>query len=1144
MDWKGVLKGGLTFKDDQEKILNNYFSSMPGRVIVSAGAGTGKTTLLVEIYTEAALRLFLENPRENPFEKILAVTFTIEATRQMKKKVRGRLEQHFKAINDEVSLIQMLQWLESESKIFTLDSLTRDLLSTISLEAGLNPLITVPDEFEINNIKEDIIEQIIADKSYEKDIDLLSTSYPDFDWRGDNGWKSMLYDIFAECRKYGLTLEEFRKNATKTLNDLYQNNGKAPTNSVIKIILSTLSENDSLTISPDRVKVSYEHNINILESFCRVLAQYEKLYDFNTMDKGWVGHDDARFLLIRYINGNLGGQHKKWNESQKMKYLHVLVDEFQDTSYAQCLMIKNFIGPKTSVFLIGDPKQAIYQWRNADPQIFLDIIKSVSVSKGKASGNIPYLDTSGFVVKELLSNFRSNDDLIEMFNEMFGESDDSVFEDDSCVNHYSIPHSNLMRKATIPPGHEKDPFIHLITGEDEQEIPNILQEIMLGHRVLYIREGEGKDAKWQKATLGDCCILMQSRGKWEDLRTELVARGIRYVMLAETGLFSRPEISLLIDILDWLGSPHKKDPLVRILRSPLVGLSERSLRYLATLNFNIAAAFDNKDKPEWFEDESSELIQGLIDLRDDLRWMREGKKSEMIEKVLRYSHLDTILLAYIEGELCLANIRYFQDIISTWEEEELINYPELIERMKFFRDNGSDAYNMAVMADETDKTSVKIATVHGTKGLEFPIVFHYYTKLGLDKQMRWGILNNKFYVQDFGQFFVLRQIAPPHFDAEDWEKYFMPSTSIAACVLRTDRPFAYDGIINEIYAEKWRLYYVAMTRAKDHIFHNMGEDERRSMSWLQRFKTWCDGHNHDGCVELVEPIEEPIGDGGALNSELQNIKFDEKGYLRALMQSQTFTPRSLNPSHIYDLIHCPRYYQYAILQNVKGGPNDQFGIPTDYDSVRFGKHVHRALELRDFSQAKPNKEYKDFIGSLINRDRDEGTRVDQAVQKFIDSKFFRDYKISSRRHKKEYDILYPLVLDGLSSPIYMDDTIDLIIEDLSNSVILVDYKTNYPVQDNPGSEFLKRHYDYQLASYILSIEDGLGIHVSDVCLLSYNPDKKEWIKQSTSASKLDIKKEISKKIPLKIIDGGLEYNPDKKFCQDYCEFSPICKPFL
>ena len=717
---------------------------------------------------------------------------------------------------------------------------------------------------------------------------------------------------------------------------------------------------------------------------------------------------------------------------------------------------------------------------------------------------------------------------------MFGENQNSIFKDEKFTGGYEIPHGNLVCETEIPSENVSEPHIHPMVGKDWEVIASELERIKNGTRTIFIRKKNKNNGKleWHPAKLGDCCVLIQTRTKWEELRQELIQRNIKYVMIAEKGLFGRPEISLIIDILDWLGNPHNKDSLARILRSPLVGLSDRALRYIAYHDFYLDKAIEDKNKPDWFDEEARNLVQGLIDLRDDLRWSREGKKSEMIEKILRYSHLDTIILAHGEGDQALANIWYLQDIISSWEEEELLQYSELIERLKFFRESGTNAYNMAVLADDEDKDSVKIATVHATKGLEFPVVFLFYTKLDFVSQ--WSNYNNsRLFIKDFGEFISLQQINPPSTNYRDWEIYFSPDNALKQPITRDG---TFDTFNKEFYSEKWRLYYVALTRAKDHIYHSI-EDLRKSFNWLYQFRKWYEKHKKPISVddEIRPEVPMKIDSFGE-----KSVQFNKSKYEKLAKLSKEFIPKIINPSHIYDLIFCPRRYQYAVLQEVKGGPHCQYGIVTDYDSQGFGRRLHKALELRDFTKKKPNPNYINFIERIEEFDKNEAKRIEKAVESFLNSDIFWDYKLGSRRSKKELEVLHSIQIPTLPIDITMKDKIDLIVENDKTSVYIIDYKTNYPVGNTIVDEFIKKHHIYQLAAYSRAIEKEFGLDVKEAFNVVYNPETEVWEKKSIVEG-IDIEEELLQVLPLEIIDGGLRKIPRKEFCPR-CEFKETCKP--
>lgn len=1133
--WKGKLTTDIEFRADQHSVLDEYFNGS-GRVAVSAGAGTGKTTLLVEIIAESVLRLLEADPNHNPFDKILAVTFTVEAARQMKARVKQRLNKHFNSTTDKVLLNNISRWLENESWILTLDSLTRNLISEIAPDIGTNIISVIPDEYQIGKVKKEIFEELKASSAYLKDLELIESFSPFKSWTSDEELSRLLSDLFQKSRMYGLSVEEFKTNAINSFeNDLYLKLKPPFSSSDIKKIYANVRPDTPPKTNSKYVDKSYEHNKRVMDSLMRVLTLYESHYDEKSMKNGWLSHDDARYWLIRYAEGKISSTNYRdeWLDTQKNRFKHILIDEFQDTSFAQCSLLRNFIGDKTNVFLIGDPKQAIYEWRGAEPDIFVDIINEIS--KNGPKKKIPFLNADAFKNYDLTSNYRSVECLIDMFNDIFGDNPDSIFKNVFYTGDRQIPHCNLVAETTLPS--KKDPnqsHIHSYNTDCNSFIPKILSEIQSGSSDIYVRDKDEKGKpKWRKAKLGDCCILMQTRTRWPKLRPELIDNKINYVMLAEKGLFGRPEISIIIDILDWFANPHNKDSFIRILRSPIVGLSDRALRYLAYHNFSLYSVEKDTSKPTWFKTEASPLLNGLVKLKDDLRWLREGKKTTMIAEVLKYSHLDTILLTRTEGDQHFGNILALMDIISTWEDEELLSYNELLERLKYYRESAPDAYNMAVLADESDQDSVKIATVHATKGLEFPIVFVYYPQLDFRKQRNFVInFINKdpSFVKNQGNTIVFEQLKPEIKGHYEWEEFFCLDDLQTVC--SGSKSCFYDSFQIEYFNEKWRLYYVALTRAKDHIFHTSVPIKSKcseSYSWQDVFLKWYSANLSNKCLStyILSPSK------AKTKPFLTPPSFDLSKYGVLKDNNSYYIPRVINPSHLYDLIFCPRRYQYAVLQQVSGG--NTCTHDHDIEAAQLGTKIHRALELRDFSSAKENKEYIDYLSSI-----DEKTMVRSAVNDFLTSKFFKTYKLDKARTSKEIEILFTLPDSTASNMVLMKDQIDLLVE-TKDGIAIVDYKSVYPLGKTPWDVYMQKHYDYQLKSYALAVEKGLELKVSEALILYHDKKKKLWSTREVAFDNNNFEKEIQNHLKIKVVDGGLEKRTKPNFCKrEFCEFFDVC----
>ena len=167
--------------------------------------------------------------------------------------------------------------------------------------------------------------------------------------------------------------------------------------------------------------------------------------------------------------------------------------------------------------------------------------------------------------------------------------------------------------------------------------------------------------------------------------------------------------------------------MTRILRSPVVSLSDKTLRYLASKSFHLVSAYNTWSTGLGLPPEDKERIKDLLDFKDDLRWDREGPKAALISKIIAHGRLDSVLLSSEEGVQAQANLWVLGEVVSKWEEEELMSYQDFVERLKALRERAyegnEDDYSRAILADESTTSSVKIMTVHASKGLEFPVVF-------------------------------------------------------------------------------------------------------------------------------------------------------------------------------------------------------------------------------------------------------------------------------------------------------------------------------------------------------------------------------------------------------------------------------------
>jgi len=1129
----------------QKKVLDNLFS-YNNNVIVSAGAGTGKTTTMVEAVAEAVLR---ENDHtKNPFEHILVVTFTVEAARQLKEEVLNRLTQHYETEEGESEKLNKLKrQVENESWILTLDKFTRKILNEEMIEAEIGSLDEVTDDFELHNIRNEVMGEIHED--LQEEINFLQEWAPKYQYNRteDNHWEAAIWNVLRDGRQLAMSAEEVMNEAWRTFyEDLYL--GKNPKKGLSKKEVEEISDNltgSEDNLSEDDLVNIYKEYEELLDAFERVILKAEKSYDIKTKSEGKLTYDDVRYHIIQHINEDVEGE-----EFRKNRFDYVFVDEFQDTSHAQCDLLKAFISDDTLVTLIGDPRQSIYQWREADPHIFSKMVDKLD-NDHSLDKEIEKLGVKGFTKIDLDVNFRSNKNIVQLTNNLFGdENDESLFKQDKFTPDIELPHNNLQvckdrKKADEMLDRET---IHLYrSGETStrglardwaEEICNILSQIDdNGGDYEILEKGDDGSIDTRKAELGDCWILMRSRSKWQQLKQELNDKNIDYIFVNQKGLFQKsPSIQIIIDMLNWIGDPHDFESLARIVRSPLLGLEDRTLRYIASNEFKLDWV-ENED-PHFIKKRDINELKSLIDLREDLRWKRENRKSELVESILQFSAFDVVSLTATEGIQELGNIRQFQQIIDEWEDEQLMSFQEFKERINFYRGFGADEgeFNFAPLADQEEKESVKITTVHSAKGLGYPIVFHYnpdssisYSLCSLSDNDLDMIIKRKRDISS--ETFV--SIGLNYLESFDEDIYFNEDPSKIPWQSFRDA----NGKINSIetpdmkavtnifdryrifnqWSEEWRVFYVALTRAEDHLFLPFRASPGERYSWEKIY------HEMDEEDLLLDGCNYEYN----LQTEESSVNIKELDLPELHKKSlDNYVPISISVSHLYDLIVCPRRYQYMELQNVSG-PSDCEGVSRP-EGIVFGNELHTALETSDFGEKDVNV---DFVKE------DFKDKIEKAVKAFYKSKIYDKYNFKSRNVLNEKEISYPLEVDG--HEIILQGKIDCLME-TQEGLIVFDYKTV-----NPSNKFEKNHQKYQLLGYSYLLHKMYPeIGVLKAVLLYFDRKTGTWNDEKVSLKLEKFEKELKSSLPVGLDDEGLTRGHlcDEEEGKEYCsEVIRLCK---
>ena len=498
-------------------------------------------------------------------------------------------------------------------------------------------------------------------------------------------------------------------------------------------------------------------------------AQYEKAKQSRRiLDFGDLEHRTLDLFLGKKRTGITSAA-----KEVGARFREIMVDEYQDSNGVQDAIFNVLTQERHNCFMVGDVKQSIYQFRLADPGIFIE----------KYNSFLPAAEAeAGFGRKVMLSqNFRSSGGVIQAVNDVFGECmspevgglrygrDEMLYE--------GIPHEPL-----------KEPEVELYgiqvqhdTYEEESEF--------VADRIITLLDGNhmvrGKDGI-RPIQPEDIVILLRSPGSvGGEFRYALEKKGISCTTGDSTDLLQAPEISTLCSLLLVIENPLQDIPLLAVLASPLFGFTADDL-----------AAFRGKDKKDIIyyalcEDHSDKTAYFMSCLNDLRKKSKLYTISELIDCIFKSTGMEDIYASMVDGEVRTANLRAFFQLASDYEETGKKDLCHFLQYLDSVGEQG-----VSVSCEQAGAGAVTIMSIHKSKGLEFPVVF----LCGLSRSF------NRESVKE--QVLCHKELGLGLYCADEKLRIRYPSIAKRAIASR---------IIEESISEEMRVLYVAMTRARDRL---------------------------------------------------------------------------------------------------------------------------------------------------------------------------------------------------------------------------------------------------------------------------------------------------------------------------------------
>ena len=489
------------------------------------------------------------------------------------------------------------------------------------------------------------------------------------------------------------------------------------------------------------------------------------------------------------------------------RFVEIMVDEYQDSNQVQDAIFTALTGGAHHCFMVGDVKQSIYQFRLADPGIFLEKYnRYTGVEEAEAGEGRKVL---------LSANFRSGPEVIEAVNH--------VFESCMCQRVGGLRYgSDEALHEGLPRGSLPDPAVELhcidvgsdTYAEESAYVAEEIRKMLDSGRLVRDRD------QLRPVKPDDIVILLRSPGSvGAQFQQALEGRGIRCTAGGGTNLLAAPEIQTLRSILQIVSNPRQDIPLIAAMASPVFGFSADELASFRGGNtkcsvYDALTAQDNE--------KNRKFLDTLAKLRREARMY---SIAHLIQKIFAETRMDSIYAAMPGGTARRANLQAFYQLAAGYENGSHRDLEQFLEYLTLQEEKGLK------VEGENTAGAVTVMSIHKSKGLEFPVVF----LCGLSRQFNQESLR--------AQVLCHKELGLGLSVADGDKRVRYATLAKRAIMART----AADNL-----SEEMRVLYVAMTRPQDRLV--MTYAVKKMGEKLEKMAQQMDS---DGSERLVRDVSCP-----------------------------------------------------------------------------------------------------------------------------------------------------------------------------------------------------------------------------------------------------------------------------------------------
>lgn len=801
----------------------NSITHLDGPLLICAGAGSGKTFTLTQRIAWALLpgsgadgKPFLDN-----VDQALVITFTNKAAGEIKDRVRRTLRAE--GLADQALKVDGA-WIS------TIHGMCSRILREHALEQGLDPAFTLAMDAECETARAQAIDQAIRQaraqdrnpyallfEQYDTDrvremvgTLLTQAGYQTAGLDAVNLGPSPrpLHEYVAALLEECAAIQEVgtEKNRLESaqladkLNQVLMGTGtNGETATALLDALQSVNRNNLRGKKADGLRNLLNQVIAVLQldatrpvmdQLLALCHQVEGIYQALLAQQGALDTSDLIRATLRMFE-----EHPDIAASYTERFKLIMVDEFQDTSQLQIDMINRIAGEnKHHLCTVGDAQQSIYRFQGADVEVYLQ-------HKQEMLG-----DAVGAHQEQLVDNFRSHGDVLALTRRICGQP-----------GYFSEDFLDLQAATTGKTWHAACPRIEMALTEYPKGVS--VDDAAHAEAALIAQRFSTLRAAGHRAR--DMVILMGSTSKSEIYAQALRSVGLPCVVAGGSKFFERAHVAVCLALLNVLVNPNDSESLLTVLTSDLLPVSSDDLLWLATYHNDQQRTYLRQNPalgllvPQRAPKHASPLLQHahtvLTHAWENLGTVRPRALFEQV--IVESGWLGRLQKQGAEGQAVAADLFKFARLIDDAAREHGNDLGRVTQQLVLRAQLGKEKPGALTVSDAD---AVRIMTVHSSKGLAFPIVAVtdcYVTRADTDQPRTLADAGTLYTALSPNGFKMPKSIVDEVDFAADDAAALLHNAPDACTFLQAIKTANQE----REYAEKKRLFYVAITRASDAV---------------------------------------------------------------------------------------------------------------------------------------------------------------------------------------------------------------------------------------------------------------------------------------------------------------------------------------